>query len=105
MPPKVPPTYPAWLAVATPSVVNAITLAGTAKLDLADRSLVVHTGGTGSFTGGSYAGLSGKIAAGGKLDLADNKLIVTGQSIASVEALIASGRNGGAWNGSGIVTS
>jgi hypothetical protein len=50
---------------------------------------------------------------GGKLDLSNNKLIVTNGSVGSftgtsyegVTGLLASGRNGGAWNGSGIVTS
>ena len=53
------------------------------------------------------------IDSGGRLDLADNKLIVTGGSIGSwngsaytgVSGLIQSGRNGGGWLGSGIVTS
>ena len=41
----------------------------------------------------------------GRLDLADNKLIVAGQPLAAVEASVISGRNGGAWDGGGIVTS
>jgi hypothetical protein len=44
------------------------------------------------------------ISATGKLDLSDNKLITT-TSISTVTALIASGRNGGAWSGPGITTS
>jgi autotransporter-associated beta strand protein len=53
------------------------------------------------------------VTTGGKLDLTDNKLIVTGGSIGTasggvytdLSGLIQSGRNGGAWNGNGIVTS
>jgi cytoskeletal protein CcmA (bactofilin family) len=49
----------------------------------------------------------------GKLDLANNALIVTsmpvngwtGQTYAGVAGLVASGRNGGTWDGGGIVTS
>ena len=49
----------------------------------------------------------------GKLDLADAKLVVsstpigtwTGSSYSFLTGWIATGRNGGAWNGSGIVTS
>jgi hypothetical protein len=45
---------------------------------------------------------------GGKLDLGDNALIVeySGTSpIGQITGLIQSGRNGGAWNGTGIITS
>jgi autotransporter-associated beta strand protein len=52
------------------------------------------------------------IPAGGKLDLNDNKLIsasavgsVSGVTYSGVTGLIQSGRNGGGWGGSGIVTS
>jgi autotransporter-associated beta strand protein len=41
---------------------------------------------------------------GGVIDLSDNKLI-TATDVATITALIASGRNGGSWSGSGIVTS
>jgi hypothetical protein len=40
----------------------------------------------------------------GKLDLSNNKL-VTATDVATITARIASGRNGGAWNGNGIITS
>ena len=48
-----------------------------------------------------------------KLDLADNKLIASSESVGSwngsnydgITGLVASGRNGGFWTGSGIVTS
>jgi hypothetical protein len=47
------------------------------------------------------------IGATGKVDLSDNKLVIAGPtaSLAAVEAAIAAGSNGGAWDGaSGIVT-
>jgi len=53
------------------------------------------------------------LAVTGKLDLTNNKLIVTsgsvgnwtGSSYTGIEGLVASGRHGGSWNGPGIVTS
>jgi len=60
------------------AVVNSTIVAGGAKLDISDNHLVDHSTGVGSATGGVYNGLSG---------------------------LIQSGRNGGGWGGSGIVTS
>ena len=58
---------------------------------------------------------TGSISAsgGGRVDIGDNKMIVTGQSVGTwngtdytgVTGLIRSGRNGGGWTGGGIVTS
>jgi hypothetical protein len=56
------------------------------------------------------------VGGGGKLDLGDNKMIVdysgaspigswTGSAYDGITGLIQSGRNGGAWNGNGIITS
>ena len=56
------------------------------------------------------------VSAGGKIDLYNHKLVVDysgasplgswdGAAYTGIEGLIASGRNGGTWNGSGIVTS
>ena len=53
------------------------------------------------------------LAVNGKLNLTNNKLIVAGGSVGrwtgsaydGISGLIKSGRNGGAWNGNGIVTS
>ncbi len=58
-------------------------------------------------SGGDKVVKFGTISAGGtaKLDVADNKLIFTTPNGSfNVIQLIKSGRNGGAWNGSGIVT-
>jgi len=41
----------------------------------------------------------------GYLDLNSNDMIVTGMSLSSVTALLASGYNGGAWNGPGLQSS
>jgi hypothetical protein len=56
--------------------------------------------------------LTVSLAAGTKLDLSDNKLITsgavglyTGGHYTGITGLIESGRNGGGWGGSGIVTS
>ncbi|HYO09525.1 MAG TPA: LamG-like jellyroll fold domain-containing protein [Tepidisphaeraceae bacterium] len=45
------------------------------------------------------------ISGGGKLDLKNRHVILTGQSLDAVTALLVAGRNGGSWNGSGILTS
>ena len=57
----------------------------------------------GTSSGTSRVG-SLSVAAGAKLDLGDNKLVTT-SAVSTIASLIASGRNGGTWNGSGIVTS
>ena len=44
------------------------------------------------------------VADGARFVIADAPLILRGQSLDAVTALIASGRNGGAWDGSGIAT-
>jgi autotransporter-associated beta strand protein len=56
-----------------------LTISGAGKLDLKDNKLIIAgVGNVGTASGGVYTGMSG---------------------------LIQSGRNGGAWNGGGIVTS
>jgi hypothetical protein len=45
------------------------------------------------------------IASGGRLDLTDSKLIVSGGDIGAITALVKSGYHGGAWDGPGIMTS
>ena len=45
------------------------------------------------------------ITGGGKLDLGGNAMVVNDASSGAVAALSASGRNGGSWDGAGIVTS
>jgi hypothetical protein len=60
------------------AVVNTTAVSGGGRLDINDNHLIDHNTGVGSATGGVYNGVSG---------------------------LIQSGRNGGGWTGSGIVTS
>jgi hypothetical protein len=60
------------------SKVSSLTVASGAKLDLANNKLIVTGGPVGSWNGSAYTGVAGQIA---------------------------SGRNGGNWGGSGIVTS
>jgi hypothetical protein len=62
-------------------IVAGLNLTGGAKLDLKDNNLVINYTGVspiGSWNGSAYTGITG---------------------------MLQSGRNGGAWNGSGIVTS
>ena len=74
---------------------------------------------TASGTSTATSVLNSISAAGGKMDLQNNKLIVKGPAAGGsaalgswngtaydgITGLVASGRNGGGWNGSGIVTS
>jgi hypothetical protein len=60
-------------------VTPALSIIGTGQLDLGDNKLIVTTTAqTGTWNGSTYTGIAG---------------------------LVRSGRNGGSWNGSGIVTS
>jgi hypothetical protein len=45
------------------------------------------------------------LAPGTRLDLTNNTLVLGNADLASVMALIKSGRNGGLWNGPGLITS
>ncbi len=96
---------------ATPNVDISVSVNGGGKAVVNN----LRTAGL-SITGGTLAiapdgGLNGtsrlgSIAIGaGKFDLSNNKLIVNGGDIAALTAYIASGRNGGSWDGNGIITS
>jgi len=81
------------------------------------QSLAVNAGKVTVLANGGPSGTSRvgalAIVAGGKLDLKDNDLVIANGTVGSatsgvydgVTGMIQSGRNGGAWNGSGIVTS
>ncbi len=58
-------------------VTGGFTLYGDAQLDLMNNDMIVRGGNVGTWNGTHYTGLT---------------------------ALIASGRNGGGWNGAGIIT-
>jgi hypothetical protein len=66
----------------------------------AGRTLTIAANGT-TFATSRVSSVS---ITGGKLDLNDNDLIVTGMTRAAVEALVASGRHNGDWLGNGITS-
>ncbi len=84
--------------------VGGLTVAagGTATADVAtaaaNRQLLV-VGGTGLTLAGSAGAWTGR------LDLGNNDMDVPGGSLATVTNQVAQGFNGGAWNGSGGITS
>ncbi len=100
--------------------INRAVVASNAVLNvsqLPDPVLVVNGKAMVKPTSAGGAGVnkltSLAIGAGGQLDLADNKLIVTstplgswnGSAYTGITGLIQSGYASGAWNGSGIITS
>ncbi len=70
--------------------------AGVAKLAL-------HTGGPANIAPMDTSALS--ITAGGKFDLTNNVLVVRGGTFVTLRNQVASGFNGGSWNGAGINSS
>ena len=99
------------------TIVSAGTLALSASMT-SSASLNVSSGATFAAIAGITAVIkTGTIATAGtaKVDLADNKLIITGMPVGAwnsatstydgVTGLLKSGRGNGTWNGSGIVTS
>jgi hypothetical protein len=70
-------------------------------------TLTLNTGGTARFSpNGDLLLAAGALTlGGGTLDLANNHLLVHNESLAAVQAALASGYNNGAWNGTGIITS
>ncbi|HYO07882.1 MAG TPA: autotransporter-associated beta strand repeat-containing protein [Tepidisphaeraceae bacterium] len=85
--------------------------AGTLTVNHARVGDIAVTGGTLKVaTNGAATGTSSTtgvtVSNGGKLDLTNNRMIIKGgaASAAATTALIKSGRNGGTWDGSGIVT-
>jgi hypothetical protein len=90
------------------AVVNNVRVTGS--LNVAGGVLKVKPDSTAA--GVSFVPGPIGIASGAKLDLTDNKLVAhdpvgsaTGGTYNGVSGLIQSGRNGGGWNGSGIITS
>ena len=108
------------LSALQPSAV-AITKAGAGVLavnNVRAGSLTVNAGQVRVQANGSATGVSTvasvSVGAGSALDVTNNKLIVTtagstgswtGTAYTGVAGMVAAGRNGGAWNGSGITTS
>jgi hypothetical protein len=101
-----------WNASGVPGAGDAVLIWGSRPVTLSASATVAAltlTGGallTVAFEGHRVLQTSGLlIGAGSKLNLSNNQLIVAGGDEAAANALIASGRNGGAWNGAtGIVT-
>jgi hypothetical protein len=99
----------------------ALTKAGAGRLDVNRLSAgnVAVTGGTLRVLPTSSGGAVGvgrigtlSVSSGAKLDLADHQLVTSssagswnGSAYTGVAGLIAAGRNGGDWAGSGIITS
>ena len=91
----------------------AITKAGNGYLavnNVRAGSLNVNAGTVLVLNSGSDAGTSKvgalSIAAGASLDLDDDDLVVgAGTTKSAIETLVRNGRNGGAWNGTGGITS
>jgi autotransporter-associated beta strand protein len=74
------------------AIVNVtIPSAGANRGVLFTPSVLIATGIGGAFSG--------------KLDLGSNDLVVTGSTLAQVTAMVASGYNGGKWDGQGIASS
>ena len=100
-------------------VPEAFSAGGLAVNNVRATGLVINAGAVAVLANGTNSGtskvssLSITTAAGGKLDLSDNKLIITSGTLGTFSAgsysgitgLIASGRHGGDWQGSGIYTS
>ena len=97
---------------------GTVTAGAAGMLVRSDGELRIGAGGrvnTNSLARISAGGLF-SVAIGGKLDLTDEKFIAdsaavggvgtfAGGSYSGLSALVQSGYNGGAWNGSGIITS
>src|SRR5438105_9573837 len=76
------------------------------SLLLASSVVSVQSGASLTMTPGSGAVLkTASMVNYGTLDVGDNKLILPGASLLAVTDQIRIGRNGGAWNGAGIITS
>lgn len=94
----------------------AITKQGQGTLEVNrvhDITLDIQTGTLKLTAGGTTASTVTSLSSTGKLDLTDNKLVVlngtagtwNGSSYSGIAGLVRSGRNGGNWNGPGIITS
>jgi sulfatase modifying factor 1 len=90
----------------------ALTTAGAGQVavnNLRLASLNISSGIVSVLPGGTNAStsvLSGlTIAPGADLNLNNNSLIIHGSTLGAVNTLLVSGYSGGAWNGSGIISS
>ena len=100
--------------VAGPGTINVAAGASMSTVVVASGTLNVN-GALTVAPGWPVANVAGvlSVGAGGRIDLNDNKLVVlsgtlgsfNGTAYTGVTGLIATGYNGGAWDGNGIVTS
>jgi hypothetical protein len=108
------------LTLSNDVTVNAgvgITKAGAGTVEMKNvraDSLAVNGGKVTVLTNGANAAASvvkSLSVSSGRIDLRNNKLIARGpanggtSTVFGIESLVASGRNGGTWNGDGVVTS
>jgi hypothetical protein len=78
-----------------------LALASPTAIDIAAGGALKLSGDV--VGGGKIAGLS--IAAGARLDVTDNSLVVANGDLAALTMLVRNGHHGGAWDGFGIITS
>jgi hypothetical protein len=101
--------YDATLAVNATGRINVNDAASFARLE----GVTVNGGAINVTAGQLSTNASLAITNGGKIDLTDNTMVVrtgdvgtaSGGAYTGVTGLVQRGRNGGAWNGTGIVTS
>ncbi len=81
--------------------------AGTLSIKSFSTSSISVTGGTLVMSGAAATSDTNALAVapGAQLDVTDNNLVVHGGDVAAISALVKSGRNEGAWDGDGIITS
>jgi autotransporter-associated beta strand protein len=91
------------IEIDAPTTVGSWTGNGTATLNVPGGSLAIAPRLTGNPSATALASLS--ITNGGKLDLANNDLLIHNGNLSAITALIKTGFNGGKWNGSGIASS
>jgi hypothetical protein len=88
----------------TGASVGPINISSGAAVAVTIPAAVASTRGV-LFTPSVSIATSAGGAFAGKLDLGYNDLVVTGNTLAQVTAMVGSGYNSGAWNGNGIASS
>ena len=101
-----------WSAVAIPGGATSVTIGGPATADSAfNIAALTLTGGTLQFAAGAggFTVTSLTITGNAALDLGNNQLVINYGSntdpISTIAGYLKSGRNGGSWNGAGILSS
>ena len=86
---------------APPDPKNYIKIAADGTVTINENKIVIAPNGTNA--GASRIGTL-SLGAGASLDLNDNDLVLVNDTYANVTSKIASARNGGAWNGTGLTS-